>query len=142
MYAKRRVRHCCQDNYRNTMANINDYIYEEVLEEELKLNKISNKLGKIILKAYNTVNKLEDDEKYDEPIQVMKRMRLEILNLEKKFYNKEVDADSLKTHISAYCKGLLKVKDMLSECEDKKMSRVLEKIDDLVKNLKKIKAVL
>ena len=67
------------------MATINDYIYENILMEEIKLNKLSNQLGKVILTIYNSLNKLDEAEKYDKLVNILKEMRVEMLVLEKKF---------------------------------------------------------
>lgn len=124
------------------MFTIEDYIYENILMEEMKLNKLSNQLGKIVLTVYNSLSKLEDSEKYDKLINILKEMRLEILVLEKKFYKEDITSSELKTHLSSYVKALRKIKKELSEIDDKKIQRAILKIDKLISKFESIKVVL
>ena len=121
------------------MATINDYIYESILMEEMKLNKLSNQLGKIILTIYNSLTKLDEIEKYDN---ILKEMRVEMLILEKKFYNNEITAKELKQHFSSYIKAMKKAKEEFSSLDDKKINRALAKMDKLVDKLGELKTVM
>ena len=124
------------------MLTIEEYIYENILMEEMKLNKLSNQLGKIILTIYNSLSKLEDAEKYDKIISVLKEMRVEILILEKKFYAKEITSKKLKANFSSYIKALKKIKHELSAVDDKKVKRALDKMDKLILKFEDLKTVL
>lgn len=124
------------------MATINDYIYENILLEEVKLNKLSNQLGKIILTIYNSLSKREDSEQYDKFLNLLKEMRVEMLVLEKKFYASKITAAELKTHFTSYIKALKKIKKEFSALDDKKINRALEKMDKLVDKLGDLKKVL
>ena len=124
------------------MAAINDYIYENILLEEVKLNKLSNQLGKIILTIYNSLSKREDSEQYDKFLNLLKEMRVEMLVLEKKFYASKITAAELKTHFTSYIKALKKIKKEFSALDDKKINRALEKMDKLVDKLGDLKKVL
>lgn len=124
------------------MAAINDYIYENILLEEVKLNKLSNQLGKIILTIYNSLSKREDSEQYDKFLNLLKEMRVEMLVLEKKFYASKITAAELKTHFTSYIKALKKIKKEFSALDDKKINRALEKMDKLVDKLGGLKKVL
>lgn len=124
------------------MATINDYIYENILLEEVKLNKLSNQLGKIILTIYNSLSKREDSEQYDKFLNLLKEMRVEMLVLEKKFYANKITAAELKTHFTSYIKALKKIKKEFSALDDKKINRALEKMDKLVDKLGDLKKVL
>lgn len=124
------------------MATINDYIFENILTEEIKLNKLSNQLGKIILTIYNSLNKIEDSDKYDKFINILKEMRVEMLVLEKKFYNDKITAEELKKYFSSYVKALRKVKSELSPLNDKKINRALDKMEKLIIKLEDLKKVL
>lgn len=124
------------------MATINDYIYESILMEEMKLNKLSNQLGKIILTIYNSLTKLDETEKYDKLVNILKEMRVEMLILEKKFYNNEITAKELKQHFSSYIKAMKKAKEEFSSLDDKKINRALAKMDKLVDKLGELKTVM
>lgn len=124
------------------MANIEQYIYENILMEGMKLNKLSNQLGKIILTIYNSLSKLEDAEKYDKIINILKEMRVEILILEKKFYAKEITHDKLRVHFNSYIRALKKIKKELSVIDDKKVQRALDKMEKLIKKFEGLKTVL
>lgn len=124
------------------MATINDYIYENILLEEVKLNKLSNQLGKIILTIYNSLSKREDSEQYDKFLNLLKEMRVEMLVLEKKFYASKITAAELKTHFTSYIKALKKIKKEFSALDDKKINRALEKMDKLVDKLGDLKKIL
>ena len=107
--------------------------------EEMKLNKLSNQLGKIILTIYNSLSKIEDSEKYDKYISILKEMRVEMLVLEKKFYANKITASELKTHFNSYIKALKKIKKEFSGLDDKKINRALEKMDRLIEKLGQLK---
>ena len=124
------------------MATINDYIYENILMEEIKLNKLSNQLGKVILTIYNSLNKLDEAEKYDKLVNILKEMRVEMLVLEKKFYNNKITSEELRQHFSSYIKAMKKVKKEFSALNDKKINRALAKMDKLVDKLGELKNVL
>ena len=124
------------------MATIDEYIYEHILMEEIKLNRLSNQLGKIILTIYNSLSKLDEAEKYDKYVSLLKEMRVEMLYLEKKFYAKKITAKELKSHLITYVKALKKIKKELSVLEDKKIRRALEKMEKLVDKLEELKIVL
>lgn len=124
------------------MATINDYIYENILFEEVKLNKLSNQLGKIILTIYNSLSKREDSEQYDKFLSLLKEMRVEMLVLEKKFYANKITASELKAHFTSYIKALKKIKKEFSALDDKKINRALEKMDKLIDKLGDLKKVL
>lgn len=124
------------------MANINQYIYENILMEEIKLNKLSNQLGKIILTIYNSLSKVEDSEKYDKYISILKEMRVEMLTLEKKFYAKKITEAELKNHFNSYIRALKKIKKEFSGLDNKKINRALEKMDKLVEKLTQLKTTL
>ena len=124
------------------MVTIEEYIYENILMEEMKLNKLSNQLGKIILTIYNSLSKIEDSEKYDKYISILKEMRVEMLVLEKKFYANKITASELKTHFNSYIKALKKIKKEFSGLDDKKINRALEKMDRLIEKLGQLKITL
>lgn len=124
------------------MATINDYIYENILMEEIKLNKLSNQLGKVILTIYNSLNKLDEAEEYDKLVSILKEMRVEMLVLEKKFYNNKITSEELRRHFSSYIKAMKKVKKEFSALNDKKINRALAKMDKLVDKLGELKTVL
>ena len=124
------------------MATINDYIFENILTEEIKLNKLSNQLGKIILTIYNSLNKIENSDKYDKFINILKEMRVEMLVLEKKFYNDKITAEELKKYFSSYVKALRTVKSEFSPLNDKKINRALDKMEKLIIKLEDLKNVL
>ena len=124
------------------MLTIEDYIYENILMEEMKLNRLSNQLGKILLTIYNSLSKLEDAEKYDNIINVLKEMRVEMLVLEKKFYAKQITSKKLKANFASYIKALKKIKKELSAIDDKKIKRALEKMDKLADKFEELKIVL
>ena len=124
------------------MANITQYIYENILMEEIKLNKLSNQLGKIILTIYNSLSKVEDSEKYDKYISILKEMRVEMLTLEKKFYANKITESELKTHFNSYIKALKKIRKEFSGLDNKKINRALEKMDKLVEKLTQLKITL
>ena len=110
--------------------------------EEIKLNKLSNQLGKIILTIYNSLSKVEDSEKYDKYISILKEMRVEMLTLEKKFYAKKITESELKTHFNSYIKALKKIRKEFSGLDNKKINRALEKMDKLVEKLTQLKITL
>lgn len=124
------------------MADIEQYIYENILMEGMKFNKLSNQLGKIILTIYNSLSKIEGAEKYDKTINILKEMRVEILILEKKFYAKTITSDKIRSHFNSYIKALKKIKKELSDVDDKKVKRALEKMDVLIKKIEGLKIVL
>ena len=124
------------------MATINDYIYENILMEEIKLNRLSNQLGKIILTIYNSLSKIDEAEEYDKYVNLLKEMRVEMLVLEKKFYAKKITAKELKSHRVTYVKALKIIKKELSVLKDKKIQRALEKMEKLVDKLEELKIVL
>lgn len=124
------------------MANINDYIYENILMEEVKLNKLSNQLGKIILTIYNSVSKRDDAEKYEKLLSILKEIRIELLVIEKKIYNKKISEQEIKTNFSSFIKGLKKVKKEFEPLDDKKINRALDKMDKLIEKLGHIKITL
>ena len=124
------------------MADITQYIYENILMEEIKLNRLSNQLGKIILTIYNSLSKIEGSEKYDKYISILKEMRVEMLTLEKKFYAKKITEAELKTHFNSYIKGLKKIKKEFSALNDKKINRALDKMDKLIEKLSQLKTTL
>ena len=110
--------------------------------EEIKLNRLSNQLGKIILTIYNSLSKLEDAEKYDKYVSLLKEMRVEMLVLEKKFYNNKITAGELKEHFSSYIRAMKKIKKEFVSLNDKKINRALDKMDKLVEKLGELKRVL
>lgn len=110
--------------------------------EEIKLNKLSNQLGKIILTIYNSLSKVEDSEKYDKYISILKEMRVEMLTLEKKFYAKKITEAELKNHFNSYIRALKKIKKEFSGLDNKKINRALEKMDKLVEKLTQLKTTL
>lgn len=124
------------------MATLNEYIHENILNEEIKLNKLSNQLGKIILTIYNSLNKIEDSEKYDKFVNILKEMRIEMLVLEKKFYNNQITAGELKEHFSSYIKALRKIKKEFASLDNKKINRALDKMEKLIVKLDNLKKVL
>lgn len=124
------------------MANINDYIYENILMEEVKLNKLSNQLGKIILTIYNSISKKEDSEKYEKLINILKEIRIEMLVVEKKIYSRKITEHEIKTNISSFIKGLKKIKKEFEPLDDKKINRALDKMDGLIEKLSHIKITL
>ena len=124
------------------MATIENYIYENILMEEIKLNKLSNQLGKIILTIYNSLSKLDEAEKYDKFVNILKEMRVEMLILEKKFYNNKITAGELKEHFSSYIRAMKKIKKEFVTLNDKKINRALDKMDRLVEKLGELKRVL
>lgn len=124
------------------MADITQYIYENILMEEIKLNKLSNQLGKIILTIYNSLSKIEGAEKYDKYVSILKEMRVEMLTLEKKFYAKKITEPELKSHFNTYIKALKKIKKEFSVLNDKKINRALEKMDKLIEKLSQLKITL
>lgn len=124
------------------MANINDYIYENILMEEVKLNKLSNQLGKIILTIYNSISKKEDSEKYEKLINILKEIRIEMLVVEKKIYSRKITEHEIKTNISSFIKGLKKIKKEFEPLDDKKINRALDKMDGLIEKLGHIKITL
>lgn len=124
------------------MATINEYIYESILMEEIKLNRLSNQLGKIILTIYNSLSKLEDAEKYDKFVNILKEMRVEMLVLEKKFYNNKITTGELKEHFSSYIRAMKKIKKEFISLDNKKINRALDKMDKLVDKLGDLKRVL
>ena len=124
------------------MANINDYIYENILMEEVKLNKLSNQLGKIILTIYNSVSKRDDAEKYEKLLSILKEIRIELLVIEKKIYNKKISEQEIKTNFNSFIKGLKKVKKEFEPLDDKKINRALDKMDKLIEKLGHIKITL
>ena len=124
------------------MANINDYIYENILMEEVKLNKLSNQLGKIILTIYNSVSKRDDAEKYEKLLSILKEIRIELLVIEKKIYNKKISEQEIKTNFNSFIKGLKKVKKEFEPLDDKKINRALDKMDRLIEKLGHIKITL
>lgn len=124
------------------MATINEYIYENILMEEIKLNRLSNQLGKIILTIYNSLSKLDEAEKYDKLVNILKEMRVEMLVLEKKFYRKQITASEMKEHFSTYIKAMKKIKKEFAPLDDKKINRALEKLDGLIDKLGDLKRIL
>lgn len=124
------------------MATINDYIYENILMEEVKLNRLSNQLGKIILTIYNSVSKLDDSEKYEKLINILKEIRIEMLVVEKKIYNKSISEKEIRTNFNSFIKGLKKVKKEFEPLDDKKINRALDKLDKLIEKLSHIKITL
>ena len=124
------------------MANINDYIYENILMEEVKLNRLSNQLGKIILTIYNSVSKMDDAEKYEKLISILKEIRIEMLVIEKKIYSKKITEKEVTTNFNSFIKGLKKVKKEFEPLDDKKINRALDKLDKLIEKLGHIKITL
>ncbi len=124
------------------MATINEYIYENILMEEIKLNRLSNQLGKIILTIYNSLSKLDEAEKYDKLVDILKEMRVEMLVLEKKFYREQITASEMKEHFSTYIKAMKKIKKEFAPLNDKKINRALEKLDGLIDKLGDLKRIL
>ena len=124
------------------MANINEYIYENILMEEVKLNKLSNQLGKIILTIYNSVSKLEEPQKYEKLIAILKEIRIEMLVVEKKIYGKKLSEKEIKTNLNSFIKGLKKVKKEFEGVDSKKINRALDKLDTLIDKMGQIKITL
>lgn len=123
------------------MANLQEYIYENVLMESLSMNKLSNRLGKIALQTYNATLKMEDggeDENVDEFLDAMKRMRVEMLMVEKKYYNHDIIQPKLLTYFKSYIKGLNKIYKKFSVSDDKRIKRISEKIYQLMVDMKKL----
>ena len=110
--------------------------------EEVKLNKLSNQLGKIILTIYNSVSKRDDAEKYEKLLSILKEIRIELLVIEKKIYNKKISEQEIKTNFSSFIKGLKKVKKEFEPLDDKKINRALDKMDKLIEKLGHIKITL
>ena len=124
------------------MANINDYIYENILMEEVKLNRLSNQLGKIILTIYNSVSKLEDSQKYEKLIDILIEIRVEMLVVEKKIYSKKITEKEVRSNFNSFIKGLKKIRKEFEPLNDKKINRALDKLDKLVEKLAHIKITL
>lgn len=126
------------------MANLEEYIFENILMEEMKLNRLSNQLGKIILTIYNALTKIDDEDtdKYEKLLSILKEMRVEMLTLEKKFYSKSITGSDLDRHISSYVKALKKIKKGFSSLDDKKIQRALLKMEKLISKLENLKIVL
>ena len=110
--------------------------------EEVKLNKLSNQLGKIILTIYNSISKKEDSEKYEKLINILKEIRIEMLVIEKKIYSRKITEHEIKTNISSFIKGLKKIKKEFEPLDDKKINRALDKLDKLIEKLGHIKITL
>ena len=124
------------------MANINDYIYENILMEEVKLNKLSNQLGKIILTIYNSVSKMDEAKKYEKLISILKEIRIEMLVVEKKIYAKKLTEREIRANFNSFIKGLKKMRKEFEPLNDKKINRALDKLDKLIEKLDHIKITL
>ena len=124
------------------MATINEYIYENILMEEVKLNKLSNQLGKCILTIYNSLSKIEGSEKYDKLVDILKEIRIEMLVVEKKIYNKKISEKEIRLNFNSFIKGLKKVRKEFEPLDNKKINRALDKIDKLIEKLGEFRTIL
>lgn len=114
------------------MANLTQYIYEEVLKDKLKLNSLSNRLGKIILQLINNINKTGVN--CDEIFNRLKKIRVSILELENQYYNSEKGLRELKTDLTALYKILARLyKELVKKLGDESLSKLqVEKINRVI----------
>ena len=110
--------------------------------EEVKLNKLSNQLGKCILTIYNSLSKIEGSEKYDKLVDILKEIRIEMLVVEKKIYNKKISEKEIRLNFNSFIKGLKKVRKEFEPLDNKKINRALDKIDKLIEKLGEFRTIL
>lgn len=124
------------------MANLEQYIYEEVLTDRLKLNSLSNKLGKISLQLINNFNKVEvDSSKYNVFLNELKKIRVDILESENMYYSRELSLGELKKALVKYYKKVLaNYKNIIDNLKEESLSK--SQIDRLSRGLEKLKEFL
>ena len=124
------------------MANLEQYIYEEVLTDRLKLNSLSNKLGKISLQLINNFNKVEvDSSKYNVFLNELKKIRVDILESENMYYSRELSLGELKKALVKYYKKVLaNYKNIVDNLKEESLSK--SQIDRLSRGLEKLKEFL
>lgn len=124
------------------MANLEQYIYEEVLTDRLKLNSLSNKLGKISLQLINNFNKVEvDNSKYNVFLNELKKIRVDILESENMYYSRELSLGELKKALVKYYKKVLaNYKNIVDNLKEESLSK--SQIDRLSRGLEKLKEFL
>ena len=85
---------------------------------------------------------MDDAEKYEKLISLLKEIRIEMLVIEKKIYSKKITEKEVKTNFNSFIKGLKKVKKEFEPLDDKKINRALDKLDKLIEKLGHIKITL
>lgn len=117
-----------------------EFLFEEVLMEEIKLNKLSSKLGEIIIQIINS--NTDNNDKINTIISVLKRIRKEIVQLENRYYEKKITGKQIEKHVSLYIKAITKIIKELENTEIKRKKNITKSLSGFVKELKKIKRMV
>ena len=73
---------------------------------------------------------------------ILKEIRIEMLVVEKKIYNKKISEKEIRSNFNSFIKGLKKVKKEFEPLDNKKINRALDKIDGLIEKMSNIKITL
>jgi len=117
-----------------------EFLFEEVLMEEIKLNKLSSKLGKIIIQIINS--NTDNSDRINTIISVLKRIRKEIVQLENRYYEKKITGKQIEKHVSLYIKAITKIIKELEDTEIKRKKNIIKSLSGFIKELKKIKRMV